>query len=189
MKAIIFYDSLGGNTEKVARTIFETTKKQLPATEIVKVNKNTECNFLDYDLIFIGSPVVDWLPTQTMIDFVKKNLKKLNENGKIKPSAPMVPGKFSICFGTYGGPHIGKNEAEPMTMWFRSALEHMGFLVLDSWHTVGQFRKMDNMKELNTKGRLGNIENRPNESDLLNIKNRVEGTLASLVAWHTPAMG
>ena len=69
-----------------------------------------------------------------------------------------------------------------MTMWLRSALEHIGFMVLDSWHIVGQFSKWE---DLDKHGRLGNIEQRPNKNDLLDLKNRVLGTIASLEAWRS----
>lgn len=67
-----------------------------------------------------------------------------------------------------------------MTLWLRSALEHLGFIVLDEWHVPGQFA---NRPELNQHGRLGNIEGRPDAHDLQDIENRVRGTLASLSAW------
>lgn len=180
MKALVLFDSIGGNTKKVANRIHETVKGKLSPTDILKVTKQTELDFLDYDLIFIGSPVIDWLPTQTMIDYIKKRLKGYGEKGLIKPSAPIVPGKFAVCFATFAGPHIGVNEAKPMTMWMRSALEHVGYTVLDEWHVPGQFV---NKPELNKYGRLGNIEGRPDEHDLADVENRVRGILDSLAAW------
>lgn len=180
MKTIILFDSLGGNTKKVADRIYETAKAKFVSTDIVKVTKQTELDFMEYDLIFAGSPVIDWLPTQTMLDYIRKCLKGYSEKGLIKPSSPIVPGKFAICFGTYAGPHIGVNEARPMTMWMRSAFEHVGYTVLDEWHVPGQFT---NKPELNKYGRLGNIEGRPNDHDLADIENRVKGTLASITAF------
>ncbi len=180
METAVIFDSLGGNTEKVADRIHETVKEELSSADLIKLTKQTDVDFMGYDLIFIGSPVIDWLPTQTMIDYIKRCLKGCNERGLIKPAAPIVPGKFAVCFGTYAGPHIGVNEAKPMTMWMRSALEHVGYTVLDEWHVPGQFT---NKPELNKYGRLGNIEGRPNEHDLTDVENRVRGILASLSAW------
>ncbi|QTA89118.1 flavodoxin family protein [Desulfonema magnum] len=180
MNALVLFDSMGGNTEKVAGAIHEAIEKEQILCHMIKLDKETDLDFYDYDLIFIGSPVIDWLPTKTMMEFVKTKLKEYNGKGMIRPSAPIIPGKFAICFGTFAGPHIGKREALPMTMWLRSFLEHIGFMVLDTWHIVGQFKDRD---DLNINGRLGNIQNRPNENDLENVKNRVEGILASLEAW------
>ena len=111
---------------------------------------------------------------------LKKGLKQYSKNGQIKPAAPILSGKFGICLGTFAGPHIGKEEALPMTMGLSSALEHMGFIVLDTWHIVGTF---NNGIDLNHNGRLGNIENRPNQIDLDDLKNRVKGLLGALRAW------
>ncbi|RQW86256.1 MAG: flavodoxin family protein [Geobacter sp.] len=180
MKTLILYDSLGGNTEKAAQAIREAVEAQLLPCEMVKVARDTELDFYDYDLVFIGSPVIDWLPTQCMMDFVKTALKGYNARGLIRPSSPLVPGKFGVCFGTFAGPHIGEHEAEPMTMWLRSFLEHIGFLVLDRWHIVGGFRDKE---ELNLHGRLGDIRNRPDSHDLSDVRSRTAGIVSSLAAW------
>ena len=181
MKALVIYDSLSGNTEKVAGRIYETLRNVLSSVYIVKITNKINLDLLGYDLIFIGSPVIDWLPTKTMIDYIQRKLKDYNNKGLIQPAAPIIPGKFCACFGTFGGPHIGINEAKPMTMWLRSALEHIGFMVLDEWHVPGQFL---NKPELNRCGRLGNIEGRPDEHDLSEIENKVKGILGSLTAWY-----
>ncbi len=181
MKALILYDSFGGNTEKVANSIYNALNVDLKHLDIVKVNNNLTIDFYDYELVFIGSPVIDWLPTKTMIDFLKTKLSDYNTKGLIKPSAPIIPGKFGVCFGTYAGPHIGKREALPMTMWLRSFLEHIGYIVLDEWHVTGTFKNRD---DLNLNGRLGDIRNRPDENDLSIVTNRTMGIFASLEAWH-----
>jgi len=179
MDALVVYDSLSGNTEKVAQRIYETSAESLPA-QIVRVDNDTQIDLLAHDLVFIGSAVIDWLPTKTMTAFVQRTMKAANKQGLIKPASPIVPGKFAVCFATFGGPHIGVGEAVPMTLWLRSALAHLGFIVLDEWHVPGQFA---NRPELNQQGRLGNIEGRPNAHDLQEIENRVRGTIASLAAW------
>ncbi len=177
MNSLILYDSMGGNTEKVAHRIYDTTKGAVSKVNLLKVTPETDVDFFEYDLVFLGSPVIDWLPTKKMMDCVKKKLQFYASQGKIMPSSPLIPGKYGICFCTYAGPHIGKNEAIPMTMWLRSFLEHLGYAVLDQWHVVGQFHKETDM---NTRGRLGNILGRPNDQDLLNVENRVKGIIEAL---------
>ena len=83
----------------------------------------------EYDLVLLGSAVIDWLPTKRMLGFLKKKLQSYSDRGKIVPSSPLIPGKYGLCFCTYAGPHIGKNEALPMTMWLSSFLEHLGYSV------------------------------------------------------------
>ena len=177
MKILIFYDSIGGNTEKVANRINETIKGTTNEIDFMKFTPNIDVDFFNYDLVFIGSPVIDWLPTKRMMEFVKEKLKFYSGQEKIKPSSPLVDRKYGICFCTYSGPHIGKNEAIPMTMWLRSFLEHIGYAVLDQWHFVGQFHKET---EMNTKGRLGNILGRPNDQDLNDVENRTRGIIEAL---------
>jgi multimeric flavodoxin WrbA len=177
MKSLILYDSVGGNTEKVARQIYDTLIASGNEVHFIKLTSKVDVDFFEYDLIFIGSPVIDWLPTKRMMDFVKKKLRGYRDQGKILPSSPLRPGKHGICFCTYAGPHIGKTEAIPMTMWLRSFLEHIGYAVLDQWHIVGQFHKET---DLNTQGRLGNILGRPNDKDLLHVENRTRGVVGAL---------
>jgi len=177
MKSLILYDSLGKNTEKVAQQINDTIKVLNNDVDCLKISNDINIDFLEYDLVFLGSPVIDWLPTKRMMDYLKNKLQFYSERGEIKPSSPLRANKYGICFCTYAGPHIGKNEALPMTMWLRSFLEHIGYSVLDQWHIVGQFHKKTDM---NTQGRLGNILGRPNEKDLLAVENRTKGVIGAL---------
>ena len=177
MKSLILYDSIGGNTDKVAQRIKDTLNDAVSEVDFLKITSKTDVDFLAYDLIFLGSPVIDWLPTKQMMDFVKKKLQFYNDQRKIIPSAPLISGKYGICFCTYSGTHIGENEAIPMTMWLRSFLMHLGYSVLDQWHIVGQFHSQTDM---NTKGRLGNILGRPNDNDLLDVENRTKGVVGAL---------
>ena len=177
MKSLILYDSIGGNTEKVAKRIHDALTGAINEIDFIKFTPDIDVDLFEYDLIFIGSPVIDWLPTKKLMEFVKKKLKLYSEQGKVQPSAPVIAGKYGICFCTFAGPHIGKNEALPMTMWLRSFLEHIGYAVLDQWHFVGQFHKET---EMNTKGRFGNIIGRPNDQDLLDVENRTKGIIGTL---------
>ena len=177
MKSLILYDSIGGNTEKVAQRIYDTLKGSTNEIDFIKFTSKIDVDFFEYDLIFLGSPVINRLPTKRMMDFVKKKLKFYNDQGKIIPSAPLISGKYAICFCTYAGTHIGENEAIPMTMWLRSFFMHLGYSVLDQWHMVGEFH---NKKDENTHGRMGNILGRPNDKDLLDVENRVKGVVGAL---------
>lgn len=59
----------------------------------------------------------------------------------------------------------------------RAFLEHLGFLVLEEWHIVGEFK---NSEENSTLGRFGNIRGRPDELDLAEVECRVAGILRAL---------
>ena len=179
MKALVLYDSLGGNTEKVAERIHSTLGQGGVESEFVKVSGDTDLVLYDYDLLFLGSPVIAWGPTNTMRDFVMKKLSEYHKT-RIQPSAPLRPGKFAVSFCTFSGTHIGENEAVPLTKWFSSFLGHLGCQVMGEWNIVGEFHKTE---EPNINGRLGDIRGRPNEGDLLDVENRVKGLLAGLAGW------
>ena len=60
MKALVLYDSLGGNTEKVAERIHSTLDQRGVESEFIKVTGDTDLDLYDYDLLFLGSPVIAW---------------------------------------------------------------------------------------------------------------------------------
>jgi flavodoxin len=180
MKALVLYDSLGGNTEKVANRIHNTLVEKGVESELIKVKEDTDLDLYAYDLLFLGSPVIAWGPTNAMRDFVMKKLRSYHKD--IRPSAPLRPGKFAVSFCTYSGTHIGKDEAVPLTKWFSAFTGHLGCRIMGEWHIVGEFH---NQEEPNIHGRLGDIRGRPDEHDLLSIHNRVKGLLAGLAPWRT----
>lgn len=180
MKSLIIYDSQTENTEKISHTIYGTLFNLRNNTTIIKINGDIQIDIPGYDLVFIGSPIIDWLPTQSMVKFVKASMKSCADNKLIQPSSPKLTGKYAVCFCTYGGPHIAEREAIPATMWLRSFIEHLGFTTLGLWHISGQFVTHPQANSLNTKGRLGNIVGRPNENDLKEVSERVTGLYRSL---------
>jgi hypothetical protein len=177
MKTLVFYDSIGGNTEKVAQRMYDTLNKRGIETDLIKLRPEIEIDFFKYDLVFIGSPIVGALPTQPMMDCIKRHHMAYVKQEKILPSSPLLPGKYGVCFCTYAGPHIGIGEALPANLLLSSFLQHIGYSVLDLWYTVGEFH---NRHDLSTQGRMGNILGRPNENDLIDIENRVEGIISTL---------
>ncbi|MCK4247542.1 MAG: flavodoxin [Methanomicrobia archaeon] len=174
MKCLILYSSLSGNTEKVAMRIRDTIENDI---EIIKIGRETNIDLYRYDLVFLGSPVIQWLPTKTLRDFVSRTLVRYHKSGDLIPCSPVRPGKYAICFCTYAGPHTGISEAVPAIKWMRTFFEHIGFVVLDEWYTIGEYRGSE---ENSTMGRLGNIKGRPNEDDLLEIENKTKGILKTL---------
>ena len=184
MKALVVYDSLGGNTEKVARRIYSSVSKQKIECDIVKVDRDTVVDIFDYSVVFIGSPVITWLPTNTMVEFVKRKMSSYSASGHIQPCAPLVPGRFAVCFCTFAGPHTGVHEAIPALKWLSSFMQHLGYQVVDEWHVVGSFH---NNEQLSTCGRMGDIRGRPDDRDLGEIQCRVRGILSALTCTDTPA--
>jgi len=177
LKCLILYASLSGNTEKVALRIQDVLQTAKVQVERIKVDRETNLDLYQYDLVFLGSPVITWLPTKTMMDFVHRTMAHYHKSGDLVPCSPVRPGKYAICFCTYAGPHTGVSEALPAIKWRRTLFEALGLVVLDEWYTVGEFKRSE---ENSTKGRLGNIKGRPNENDLLEIENKTKGVLETL---------
>ena len=143
------------------------------------MEENTELNFYDYDLAFVGSPDISWLPTKKMMEFLRKKLQEHRLRGDILPCAPIRPGKFVICFCTFCGAHTGVNEAISITQWIAAFFEHIGYTALDKIHLAGEMRNFGQAKgwinekileKLNTSGKLGNIKGCPSEEDLIKLE-------------------
>lgn len=190
MKVLVLYDSMGGNTEKVAKKIHQVANEAGATSTLIKIGESTELDFYDYDLVFLGSPDIEWLPTPKMMEFLhKKKLLEHRMRGDVLPSAPVRPGKFAVCFATFCGAHTGINEVLSVTQWLASFLEHIGCMVLEKIHIPGEMRNFGQAKgwmnderlaKLNECGRLGNIKGRPNEQDLLDVETHVQGILSYL---------
>jgi flavodoxin len=72
MKSIIIYDSVTGNTKKVAEVIAKTLKCKL-----INIDKINEYPIEKYDLVLLGSPVHGGMPTRKIKKFLsKKKIKK-----------------------------------------------------------------------------------------------------------------
>lgn len=188
MKVLVLYDSLRGSTEKIAKRIYQVVNNAGLDVTLTKVGPSQKLDVNNYDLIFCGSPVIEWLPTPAMMDFLKTKLKE-HRTIDILPCAPIKPGKFAVCFCTCCGAHIGFEEAYPTTQWLASFFGHIGYLVLDKMHIPAEIKdiplaikemKEKILKENNTLGRFGNIIGRPNENDLAAVEVQVRGILGYL---------
>jgi flavodoxin len=164
--ALIIYWSKTGNTEKVASAI----KKGLEETSIQVTMKRPEeaenIDYFDYDLVCVGAPSYSWHPPEPMTNFLKKKFAAYRQQGKIKLSAPKVPGKDALIFVTYSGPHTGIDEATPAGKYIRQFFEHIGFNVIDEWYILSEFH--DSL-ENSTKGRMGDIRGKPTSGDLQKV--------------------
>lgn len=67
MKTLVAYTTITGNTEKVARAIFEGIDG------LKEIRKMSDCTSIDdYNLIFVGFPVYNFEPYKPAADFIKK---------------------------------------------------------------------------------------------------------------------
>ena len=75
MNTLIIYDSFFGNTEKIARAIFQTFSP-LNSIKICLVNDYRPEYLNDIDLLIIGSPTRGFRPTPAISCFLKRILSK-----------------------------------------------------------------------------------------------------------------
>ncbi|KAF1077081.1 flavodoxin domain-containing protein [Halodesulfovibrio sp. MK-HDV] len=180
MNILNLYASLNGQTEKIAREIEKTALMGEHIVTTVNVKKQEDIiDLLAYDFIFIGSGVYTWLPGKAMLDWMKRQMDYIRKNDLILPGSPRTPGKFVCVYCTYAGPHTGEAEAIPAIKYMGQLFDHLGITIVDEWSIVGAFIPKK-MHQLNISGRLGNIEGRPNDEDLRQVRERVKGMLNSL---------
>ena len=176
LKALIVYFSATGNTKKVAQAILNTLKRERVRTTFLQVKEAAKEELYDYDLVFLGSPSINWLPAEPVVQFIKEKFKLHRERGDVKLGAPKIPGKSAIVFCTYSGPHTGVNEAVPTVKYMGQFLEHLGFEIAGEWCVIGEFHGNE---PASTVGKLGDIRGRPNEQDLMKVENDVVRLLKS----------
>jgi flavodoxin len=169
--AIIIYWSKTGNTQKVANAIKEGLEEAGIQVNLKRPEEAENIDYFDYDLVCVGAPSYSWRPPEPMIDFLKKKFATYRQQGKIKLSAPKVPGKNALIFVTYSGPHTGIDEATPAGKYIRQFFEHVGFTVIDELYILSEFH--DSL-ENSTKGRMGDIRGKPTSEDLQKVKEDIE---------------
>ncbi len=170
LRALVIYYSATGNTKRVADAIQECLLRENVQSTFCTVQDAAGEEFYDYDLVFLGSPSIEFLPAAPVMRFIKEKLNLHRARGDIKLCAPRVSGKTAVVFCTYSGPHTGLNEATTAGKYMAQLFEHLGFEVAGEWYVVGEFH---NGNELNTMGRLGDIRGRPNEEDLAGVRSEV----------------
>ena len=179
LKTLIVYFSATGNTDKVAHAIRDALEKEKVTPTFLKVTEAAEKELYDYDLVFLGSPSIQWLPAKPVLSYIEEKHKLHGKRGDVKLCAPKITGKTAVVFCTYSGPHTGISEATTAGKYMRQFFEHIGFEVAGEWYIVGE---VHGSEEASTKGRLGDIRGRPNEQDLAQVKNDVHQLVKSILA-------
>ena len=177
MKAIVIYDSKTGNTEKVANTIQNTLVQEKVDSTLRKVKDASEEELYDYDLVMLGTPTFQWLPSKGIQRFINKKMALHKRRGDLKLLAPVLPGKKAVVFCTYSSPFTGLESALPCVKYMAQFFKHIGFEVSGEWYIIGEFHGSE---ERSTKGKLGDIRGRPNQTDLEEVR---AGVVALLRSW------
>ena len=176
-KALVIFQSITGNTAKVAESIRRGLTEGGADVKLLAVREAGEEDFYDYDLVCFGAPSYNWSLPKAADEYLKKQFRRYKQDGRILPGAPRVPGKSALVFCTYSGPHTGIREAIPAGLYIGQFFEHFGFAVLDEWYILSEFV---GSQEHNTLGRMGNITGLPDERELLRISESARNLLPRL---------
>jgi multimeric flavodoxin WrbA len=178
MKVLNIYFSATGNTAKTAATIEKTVADAGHEVTTVQVKEGVQVEFLDYDMIFMGSGVYHWLPGKPLMKLIEKVSEGYRKSGEIQRNPKRRANIKAVTYCTYGGTHTGIREARPATMWMGQFFEHLGIEVVADWYVIGEFH--GTWKDLSVSGRLGDIRNRPNEWDLKDLAEKTRAILSIL---------
>ena len=176
LKAMVIYDSKTGNTKRVASVIQETLVKERVNSTLKKVEDALEEELYDYDLVILGTPIFQWLPSKRIQRFIDKKIVLHEKRGDVRLLAPVIPGKKAVVFCTYSSPFTGIESALPGIKYMAQFFKHIGFEVAGEWYVIGEFHGNE---ERSTKGKLGDIRGRPNRADLEEIRTKVTTLLRS----------
>lgn len=167
--ALMIYHSSTGNAEKVAQAICLGLEEACVLVDVKKPQSAANVDYFKYDFVCIGSPSIQWRPAKPLEEFLKTKLEECKQQGKIKPSAPKVPGKYAIIFCTYSGPHTGLDEATPTGKYIAQFFEHIGFTIIAEWYILSEYH---GNTENSTMGKMGDIRGKPTVEDLIKIKEK-----------------
>jgi multimeric flavodoxin WrbA len=176
LKAMVIYDSKTGNTKRVASVIQETLVKERVNSTLKKVEDALEEELYDYDLVILGTPIFQWLPSKRIQRFIDKKIVLHEKRGDVRLLAPVIPGKKAVVFCTYSSPFTGIESALPGIKYMAQFFKHIGFEVAGEWYVIGEFHGNE---ERSTKGKLGDIRGRPNRADLEEVRTKVTTLLRS----------
>jgi flavodoxin len=167
-KSLIIYQTMTGNTEKVAMRFKQVFINKGWQCDVFKIDRNIDIdnppfNFKDYDFICAGSGVYSALPGKEITDVMYKYTHQTKRDGKIvRVHRKITPGpKTGVVFVTYAGTHLGPKEAEPALSLLELNIEHLRF------KCIGRFSCPGGIGKRSTPGQwFGDIRGRPNERDL-----------------------
>lgn len=82
MKTLVIYDSVFGNTEKIARVIAESLGSR-SSVEILQAGKITPEQLTGLDLLVVGSPTRGFRPTEAITDLLNRIRSKALSGVKV----------------------------------------------------------------------------------------------------------
>lgn len=100
MKIIIVYDSMYGNTEKIARSIGDAIENDVSVIGASEINSSY---LQSVDLLVIGSPTQGGRPTQPIQDFLKRIPDSVIKGTRFAVFDTRIPARWVKIFGFAAG--------------------------------------------------------------------------------------
>ena len=108
MKALVVYDSVYGNTEKIAESIGGAITGD---TKVLRAGEVTLSELESVDLLIVGAPTQGGRATPPVQDFLKKIPKSVIQGNNVAAFDTRISAKWVGIFG-YAAGKIGKNLKE-----------------------------------------------------------------------------
>ena len=102
MKTLIVYDSVYGNTEKIAKAMAEAITPPGEAT-VLRVGEANPSELESFDFLIVGSPTHAGRPTPAVQDFLNKVTQQSLKDIKVAAFDTRVTSKFAKIFGNAAG--------------------------------------------------------------------------------------
>ena len=171
---LIYYSSFTGNTQLVANAIGGVFDKQGWENDYVKVGKdfdpkNHDIDFLSYDFLCIGSPVLWHVPYDPLLWGIRSISHRV-EYVRMKTGP-----KCALAFTTFGGAHFGEHEADAALILLELAYEHLGFKSVAKIAVPGKVSHRG-MKDWY----YPDMQTRPNEEDLDHVRRMTMAAIAEV---------
>ncbi len=102
MKALVVYDSVYGNTEKIAQAIGGAISGE---AKVARVGQVSSSELKTFDLLVVGAPTQGGKPTEAMQAFLHQIPGSALQGIKVAAFDTRIPAKWVRLFG-YAGPRI-----------------------------------------------------------------------------------
>jgi len=100
MKTLVVYDSVHGNTEKIARAIGDAITGEV---KVLRVGEVSSSELETFDLLIVGSPTHGGRPTQAIRDFLNEAPVSAIEGTNVAAFDTRVTSRLARIFGYAAG--------------------------------------------------------------------------------------